>query len=126
MKAKKINIKLAIIAVGCALIILPLAWFLYGRLEGEQPSLDLDLISPYIGSAHEITIALSDTKSGLRRLWVGLLKDGKEVVLHESAFPSAGLLKGGSLKQTSIKVALAPQKLGFGDGEADMAAIASA
>jgi hypothetical protein len=31
---------------------------------------------------------------------------------------SAGLFKGGSLKQTSIKVALAPPKLGFGDGEA--------
>ncbi len=118
MKAKKINLKLGIIAVGCALIILPLAWFLMVRLEGEQPTLELDLVSPYIGSSHELTIALSDTKSGLRRLWVGLLKDGKEVVLHESDFPSAGLFKGGSLKQTSIKVALAPQKLGFGDGEA--------
>ena len=118
MKAKKINLKLGIIAVGCALIILPLACFLMVRLEGEQPTLELDLVSPYIGSSHELTIALSDTKSGLRRLWVGLLKDGKEVVLHESDFPSAGLFKGGSLKQTSIKVALAPPKLGFGDGEA--------
>ena len=118
MKAKKINLKLGIIVVGCALIILPLAWFLMVRLEGEQPTLELDPVSPYIGSSHELTIALSDTKSGLRRLWVGLLKDGKEVVLHESDFPSAGLFKGGSLKQTSIKVALAPPKLGFGDGEA--------
>jgi len=118
VKAKKINLKLGIIVVGCALIILPLAWFLMVRLEGEQPTLELDPVSPYIGSSHELTIALSDTKSGLRSLWVGLLKDGKEVVLHESDFPSAGLFKGGSLKQTSIKVALAPQKLGFGDGEA--------
>jgi murein DD-endopeptidase MepM/ murein hydrolase activator NlpD len=118
VKAKKINLKLGIIVVGCALIILPLAWFLMVRLEGEQPTLELDLVSPYIGSSHELTIALSDTKSGLRRLWVGLLKDGKEVVLHESDFPSAGLFKGGRLKQTSIKVALAPSKLGFGDGEA--------
>jgi murein DD-endopeptidase MepM/ murein hydrolase activator NlpD len=109
---------LAIIAVGCALIILPLAWFLIVRLEGEQPKLELDLISPYIGSSNEFTIALSDTQSGLRRLWVGLLKDGKEVVLHEDDFPSAGLFKGGSLKQASIKVALAPPKLGFEDGEA--------
>jgi murein DD-endopeptidase MepM/ murein hydrolase activator NlpD len=118
LKAKKINIKLAIIAVGCALIVLPLAWLLIVRLESEQPTLELDLISPYIGSSHELTIALSDTKSGLRRLWVGLLKDGKEVVLHESDFPSAGLLKGGSLNQTFIKIAIDPPKLGFGDGEA--------
>ena len=118
MKAKKLNIKLVVIAAGCALIMLPLVWFLIVRLEGEPPTLELDLVSPYIGNSHELTIALSDNQSGLRRLWVGMLKDGKEVVLHESDFPSAGLLKGGSLKQTSVKVAIAPAKLGFSDGEA--------
>ena len=88
------------------------------RLEGQPPTLELDLVSPYIGASQELTIAVADTKSGLRRLWVGLLKDGKEVVLHDSDFPSAGLLKGGSLKETSIKFLVAPPKLGFSDGEA--------
>ncbi|MGB5748592.1 MAG: M23 family metallopeptidase [Desulfobacterales bacterium] len=118
MKAKTKNIKLRIIAIGCLIIILPLAWLLLVRLEGEQPTLELDLVSPYIGVSRDLTIAVSDTKSGVRRLWVGLLKDGKEVVLHEADFPSAGLLKGGSLKEASIKIAVAPQKLGFSDGEA--------
>ena len=88
------------------------------RLEGQPPTLELDLVEPYIGASQELTIAVSDTKSGLRRLWVGLLKDGKEVVLHATDFPSAGLLKGGSLKETSIKFPVAPSKLGFSDGEA--------
>ena len=107
-----------IIAIGCLVIILPVAWFLMVRFEGQPPTLELDLVAPYIGASQELTIAVSDTKSGLRRLWVGLLKDGKEVVLHATDFPSAGLLKGGSLKKTSIKFPVAPPKLGFSDGEA--------
>ena len=107
-----------IIAIGCLVIILPVAWFLMVRLEGQPPTLELDLVSPFIGASQELSIAVSDTKSGLRGLWVGLLKDGKEVVLHATDFPSAGLLKGGSLKETSIKFPVAPSKLGFSDGEA--------
>ncbi len=118
MKAKKINIKLWTIAIGCLFIILPVAWLLLVRLEGQPPTLELDLVSPYIGTSQELTLAVSDTQSGLRRLWVGLLKDGKEVVLQDTDFQSAGLLRGGSLKETSIKIPLAPQKLGFSDGEA--------
>lgn len=118
MKAKTKNRKLWIIAIGCLIIILPVTWLLLVRLEGQQPTLELDLVSPYIGASQELTIAVSDTKSGLRRLWVGLLKDGKEVVLRDTDFPSAGLLKGGSLKETSIKIAVAPLKLGLSDGEA--------
>jgi len=118
VKAKTKNIKLRIIAIGCLIIILPVTWLLLVRLEGEQPTLELDLVSPYIGVSRDLTIAVSDAKSGLRRLWVGLLKDGKEVVLQETDFPSAGLLKGGSLKEASIKIAVAPPKLGFSDGEA--------
>ena len=94
------------------------------RLEGEQPKLELDLISPYIGSSRDLTIMVSDTKSGMRKLWVGLLKDGREIVLQDTHFPSAGLLKGGSLKKTSINIAIAPSKLGFSDGEATLRMVA--
>ncbi len=118
MKTKRTTIKWWLIAVGCLVVVLPLAWFLMTRLEGEPPVLELDLLSPYIGASQDITLALSDTKSGLRKLWVGLLKDGREVALVETDFPSAGLLKGGSLKETSIKITVVPSKLGFSDGEA--------
>ena len=107
-----------LIAIGCLAIILPVAILFLVRFEGEKPTLELDLISPYIGASQDLTLAVSDTNSGLRMLWVGLLKDGQEVVLHKADFPSAGLLKGGSLKQTAIKVSVAPSKLGFSDGEA--------
>ena len=118
MTAKKKNIKLWVIAIGCLAIILPAAVLFLVRFEGQKPTLELDLISPYIGASQDLTINVSDPDSGLRRLWVGLLKDGKEVVLHTADFPAAGLLKGGRLKQTSVNVSVAPPKLGFSDGEA--------
>jgi murein DD-endopeptidase MepM/ murein hydrolase activator NlpD len=118
VKTKGKNIKLWVIATGCLIIILPVAWFLAVRFEGEKPSLELDLLVPYVGISQDLSISVSDQKSGLRRLWVGLLKDGKEVVLHEAAFPSAGWFKGGSLSETLVKIPLAPTKLGFTDGEA--------
>ena len=118
MKAKKKNIKLWIIAIGCLAILLPVAILFWIRFEGQRPTLALDLISPYFGVSQEITIAVSDPKSGLRKIWVGLLKDGKEVVLHTADFPTAGFLKGGSLKQAAVKVSVDPAKLGFSDGEA--------
>ena len=118
MKAKKKNIKLWIIAIGCLAIFLPVAILFLIRFEGQKPTLELDLISPYFGTSQDFTIKVSDPDSGLRKIWVGLLKDGKEAVLHTADFPAAGLLKGGRLKQSDIKVSVAPAELGFSDGEA--------
>jgi len=118
VKADKKKIKWWIIAIGCGMVILPLAWLVVVRYEGEKPSLDPDLLPPYIGKSHEISISTSDTKSGLRRLWVALLKDGKEVVLHAAEFPSGGLWQAGKIHSTSTKIPVETDKLGFSDGEA--------
>ena len=118
MKAKKINIKLWFIGIICLAVILPVTWFLVVRLEARPPTLELDLVSPYIGKSQELTLSISDSQSGVRSLWVGLLKDGKEVVLQDADFQSTGFLGGGGLKEKTIKLAIAPSELGFSDGEA--------
>lgn len=107
-----------LIVIGSLVIILPLAWFLSVRFEGEKPTLELDLLTAYLGVSQDLSISVFDKKSGLRRLWVGLLKDGKEVVLHDTAFSSAGMLKGGSLHESLVKIPVMPVELGFTDGEA--------
>jgi murein DD-endopeptidase MepM/ murein hydrolase activator NlpD len=107
-----------LIAIGSLIIILPVVVMFLVRMEGEKPTLELDLVSPYLGVSQDITIEVSDPESGLRKLWVGLLKDGKEVVLHVADFPAAGFLKSGSQKHSAVKVSVAPAKLGFSDGEA--------
>ncbi len=118
MKKDKKHTKLWLIIIGCLIVVVPAAWFLMVRLEGEEPTVEIDLISPYMGRSQELSLSVSDTKSGLRQLWVGLLKDGKEVVLYDESFPSAGLFKGGTTHEASVKIPVAPLDLGFTDGKA--------
>jgi murein DD-endopeptidase MepM/ murein hydrolase activator NlpD len=118
VKAARKNIKWLVIAVGCAIVLLPLIWLMWVRFEGEKPSLDPDSLSAHIGKSHEMLVATSDMKSGLRKLKVTLSKDGQEVVLHEAQFPSGTLWKAGKINSTSIKIPVETAKLGFTDGEA--------
>ncbi len=118
LKKEKKHTKLWLVVIGSLIVIVPVAWFLIVRLEAQGPKLEVDLVSGFLGRSQELAIAISDSDSGLRELWVALLKDGKEAVLHDEAFPSAGLFKGGSVQQIALKIPVAPQDLGFSDGQA--------
>ncbi len=118
MKRDKKHTKLWLLLIGCLIIVVAAAWFLMVRLEGEAPKVEIDLLTPSLGRSQEMSVSVSDADSGLRQLWVGLLKDGKEIVLHDETFPSAGLFKGGTANDASVKIPIAPIDLGFTDGEA--------
>ncbi len=107
------------------MILLTGGWFLWDRLEKEKPAISMDLLSPHIGRSQELTLSVSDGKSGLRKLWVGFLKDGQEIVLLTKAFPSAGFFKGGEVHETSVKIRVEPGVLGFSDGEAVLRVVVS-
>ncbi len=118
MRKDKKHGKLWLMLIGCLIIVVPAAWFLMVRLEGEAPKVEVELLSLSLGRSQDISISVSDTDSGLRQLWVGLLKDGKEIVLYDETFPSAGFFKGGIANDASVKIPVAPLDLGFSDGEA--------
>jgi len=118
MKKDKKHTKLWLVLIGCLIIVVPTAWFLMVRLEGEAPKVEIDLLSLSLGRSQEISISVSDVDSGLRQLWVGLIKDGKEIVLYDETFPSAGLFKGGTAHDAAVKIPVAPLDLGFTDGKA--------
>ena len=107
------------------MIVVPGGWFLWGRLEKEKPAINLNLHSSHLGRSQEFTLAVSDSKSGLRRLWVGLLKNGQEAVLYDEKFPSAGFFKGGTVHETTAKIQIEPAVLGFADGEAILRTVVS-
>ncbi len=125
MRSEKKSRKFWFIAILCLIIVLPAGWYLWNRLEKEKPTLNLNLLSPHLGRSQEFTLVVSDAKSGLRKLWVGLLKDGQEAVLHDEKFPSAGFFKGGKVHETSVKIQLAPEVLGFSDGDAILRTVIS-
>ncbi len=107
------------IGVLCCVVLLPTAVILLLRLEGEKPAVELPLSSPMIGTSQTISMSVSDEKSGLRRVWIALLQEGKEVVLFDERFPGAGMFKGGKIsKQPSLKIKIEPRTKGLNDGKA--------
>jgi murein DD-endopeptidase MepM/ murein hydrolase activator NlpD len=100
------------------MIILPVAWVLMLRLEGEKPSARIELSSPFIGVSQELSGTVTDQRSGVRKLWIGLLKDGKEVVLMEKDFPAGGFIRGGMVHEEPFKILIGPKLLGLTDGKA--------
>ena len=120
MKKDKKHTKLWLMFIGCLIIVVPAAWFLLTRLEGDAPKVEIDLLTLYLGRSQDISISVSDADSGLRQLWVGLLKDGKEIVLYDETFPSAGFFRGGTANDASVKIPVAPLDLGFSDGDATL------
>jgi murein DD-endopeptidase MepM/ murein hydrolase activator NlpD len=124
LRTKKKNIKSRLIILVCFIVILPVAWILVVRLEGEKPSITLELPSPSLGKTQELSLSVSDAKSGVRRIWIGLIKDGKEVDLFKKDLPFAGLIRGGIIHQESFKILVEPVKMGITDGKAILRMVA--
>jgi murein DD-endopeptidase MepM/ murein hydrolase activator NlpD len=124
LRTKKKNIKSRLIILVCFIVILPVAWILVVRLEGEKPSITLELPSPSLGKTQELSLSVSDAKSGVRRIWIGLIKDGKEVDLFKKDLPFAGLIRGGIVHQESFKILVEPVKMGITDGKAILRMVA--
>ncbi|RJP75743.1 MAG: M23 family metallopeptidase [Desulfobacteraceae bacterium] len=100
------------------LLFLPSVWILIHRMEGNNPEILLEFPSPYIGLATEYSGKVMDPGSGVRKVWVGLIKDGKEHILQDEAFPSLSFFSGGAVKEAPITLKIDPQKLNIGDGKA--------
>ena len=124
MKTNKKNLKSRLIALVCFFVIIPVAWLMVVRLEGEKPSIILELPSPSLGKSQELSVKVSDVKSGVRKIWIGIMKDGKEVVVFEKELPGGGLIGGGKIRQDSFKIKIEPIKMGITDGKAILRMVA--
>jgi len=101
-----------------AILLLPVLWLLLVRFEGQKPEIIFELTSPYVGKSHEFSISLADPKSGLRKIWIAMAQGGKEVVLTDQDFPSAGIFRGGKIKSKLLNITFEPAKHEFSEGEA--------
>ena len=118
MKEKNKNRKRWLVGISGAILLLPVLWLLLIRFEGQKPEIVLEFTSPFIGKFHEFSISLEDKKSGLRKIWVAMIKNGKEVVLSDDELPSAGLFSGGKIKTKALNITFEPEKHEFSDGKA--------
>lgn len=108
------GIAVLLVAAGVVLLI----WVAIAHLEGEGPSVALDIPSPYyVGKSAELTVNLADPKSGLRRLQAGISRDGKEIVLAEVDFPTSGFLGLEKVRSEALKLKIDPAAMRLSDGK---------
>jgi murein DD-endopeptidase MepM/ murein hydrolase activator NlpD len=118
LKEKSKSKKWWFAGIAVAILLLPVLWLLLVRLEGQKPEVIFEKESPYIGKSHDFSISIADSNSGLRKIWIAMIQNGKEVVLTEQDFPSAGIFGGGEIKSKSLNIPFEPKKHEFSDGKA--------
>jgi hypothetical protein len=118
LNAKKNSSRTWLWALLALLLIVPSTVLLIKRMEGQPPTMLLDLKSAALGAGQELTLTVEDDQTGIREVWVALYKDGKETVLLEKVFPSANIISGGAVRTKTITVAVDPKTRGIKDGKA--------
>ena len=118
LKEKNKSKKRWFVGIAGAILLLPVLWLLLIRFEGQKPEIIFEQASSYIGKTHDFSISIADPNSGLRKIWVAMIQNGKEVILTDQDFPSAGIFSGGEIKSKSLKIPFEPEKHEFSDGKA--------
>ena len=112
MKIKGKNISGLLLTVVAVIVLIPLCWLAATRLEGTPPEIRIDLPASAVGRSQALALTVADTQSGLRRVWVALLKDGKEIPLFEKGYPAGGITFRGKVLQDTVSIPFDIEKLG--------------
>lgn len=117
MNKKGSSLRPILVVTVVLLISIPAVWLAIIRMEGSAPALEIELESPFIGATRTVTVNVDDAGSGIRKVWMGLLVEGREVELLQRTFPSAGFFAGGKEKSVQVKAPVSPQSMGLADGK---------
>ena len=117
LKKKGTSLKLILAVTVAMLISIPAIWLSIIRLEGKAPVLEIELESPFVGASRTVRVNVDDPGSGIRKIWMGLIVDGREVEVLQRTFPSAGFFAGGQEKTVQVTATISPQSLELTDGE---------
>lgn len=113
---KKVVLIIVLLAVA-----IPLAWILFYKYEGSSPSVEATLPSLYLKKSYEMSLAVSDKGTGLRKIVVSILqKDNEKVLLEREYSPSsiASLFSDKRVNKDSFIIPVESRKYGMNDGEA--------
>ena len=117
MNKKGRSFKPILVIILVLLVCIPTVWLAIVRMEGTAPTLDVNLESPFIGKSRTVSISVADSGSGIRKIWMGLLVDGREEEILQRTFPSAGFFAGGKEKTVDVEATISSQELGLSDGK---------
>ncbi len=113
------HVSLLIIIFLGLLIIIPVFIVLFFRFESEPPTFHITPTLDTIGADTTLSITVRDQKSGIKRVWVAILKDQKETLLFDETLPTA-LFKGSCIHEKEVLITISPRELGLSDGVANL------
>jgi murein DD-endopeptidase MepM/ murein hydrolase activator NlpD len=117
-KEKAGRFRLVLLVLCCMILVGAGGWLAWSKFEGRAPVIEIDLKGRVLGAKTEITGSVSDARSGVRKVWAGLIQDGKERVLMEQAFGAAAAHPGEAGRTVPFTLSIDTRKLGLQDGEA--------
>jgi len=113
--------KKVVVSILLLVIIIPVVWILTYQFEGKEPVVDIKLPSLYLKKSYEMSLHVTDPKTGLRNIMVSIMQQGKEKVLLDKKYDSSGFLGLFSETKTleaSFIIPVESWKYGMTDGEA--------
>lgn len=110
LKNKKKSIKFPLFILLFLSLVFSLAYLLIDRMEGNEPSISITPHSNYIGESFVLSGTVSDPDSGIRSIWIAILKDGKEKILIDKQYKD--------LSSIPLSITIEPKTLGITDGKA--------
>jgi len=113
--------KRVVLSILVIIVLLPIIWVLVYKFEGQAPVVDVALPSLYLKESYEMSITVSDRKTGLRSIMVSVMQQGREKTLLDKQYPSSGLsgmFSGSVTLDDSFKVPVQSWKFGMTDGDA--------
>lgn len=124
LKNKKKSFKLPLLILLTLIIAIALATLSILKLEGDKPSIQITSDSHYIGKSHVFSGIVSDPGSGVRSLWIGMLKDGKETVLLDKHDYGGQSVADDRLAPVPFTLTIEPKILKLTDGKAMLRIVA--
>lgn len=102
-------------------VFIPIIWVLVYKFEGKKPVVDIQLPSLYLKKSYEMSLDVTDHKTGLRKIIVSIIQEGKEKVLLKKQYKASNFLELLPESKTIRDLFIIPVeswKYGMTDGDA--------
>jgi murein DD-endopeptidase MepM/ murein hydrolase activator NlpD len=119
-KKTRFSFRLLLIVTLLSLIVIAVLVVLFFRLETEPPKIQITPTLDTIGAETDLAITVKDQKSGIKRVWIAILKDQKETVLFNETLSPVFFFKGSGVHTKEVLITIKPHQIGLSDGIANL------
>ena len=103
------------------MVLIPVTWMFVYKFEGRKPVVDMTLPSLYLKKSYEMSLKVTDPKTGLRKIMVSIMQQGKEKILLDKQYESTdffGVFPGSKTIKDAFIIPVHSWKYGMTDGDA--------